>query len=328
MSHFTVMVIGDNVAEQLQPYHEYECTGIDDQYVVDVDVTDQLNAVLAEETEAVRLDDGTVKSRYDDQFYTKISDNEIDRKLDRKEFELPTGAQIVKMTRNQLREFEGESVEEFAKEYGNWFERDGRYYNHTNQNAKWDWWVVGGRWTGFFKLKSGATGVVGEPGLMTKPASERTADAALKSAIDFDGMRHKAEEKATKRWRQVRQITPETWESWDSIRNRVSDIALARDTYWEQPAIKALRAPPHGRDFFDIDDNLAGSLEDYVAAARDAACVPYALVRDSQWYARGDMGWWGISSNEQNRGDWNRKVNELLDSLPDDTLLTIVDCHI
>ena len=37
MSHFSVMVIGGNVEEQLQPYHEFECTGINDQYVVDVD---------------------------------------------------------------------------------------------------------------------------------------------------------------------------------------------------------------------------------------------------------------------------------------------------
>jgi hypothetical protein len=29
MSHFSVMVIGENVEEQLAPYHEFECTGVD-----------------------------------------------------------------------------------------------------------------------------------------------------------------------------------------------------------------------------------------------------------------------------------------------------------
>jgi hypothetical protein len=32
MSHFTVMVIGNDVDEQLAPFHEFECTGQDDQY--------------------------------------------------------------------------------------------------------------------------------------------------------------------------------------------------------------------------------------------------------------------------------------------------------
>ncbi len=27
MSHFTVLVVGDNVEEQLAPFHEFECTG-------------------------------------------------------------------------------------------------------------------------------------------------------------------------------------------------------------------------------------------------------------------------------------------------------------
>lgn len=39
MSHFAVLVIGDDVAKQLQPYHEYECTGVKDKYVIEVDKT-------------------------------------------------------------------------------------------------------------------------------------------------------------------------------------------------------------------------------------------------------------------------------------------------
>lgn len=35
MSHFTVLVIGPNYEEQLAPYHEFECTGCDDEYVQD-----------------------------------------------------------------------------------------------------------------------------------------------------------------------------------------------------------------------------------------------------------------------------------------------------
>lgn len=56
--------------------------------------------------------------------------------------------------------------------------------------------------------------------------------------------------------------------------------------------------------------------------------VYYALVRDGQWSAKVEMGWFGMSEDSMTQAEWNRKVNELLDELPDDTLITIVDCHI
>src|SRR3546814_8966760 len=44
MSHFGVLVIGGNVEQQLAPYHEFECTGLNDQFVQDIDVTEELAA--------------------------------------------------------------------------------------------------------------------------------------------------------------------------------------------------------------------------------------------------------------------------------------------
>ncbi len=41
MSHFTVMVIGKDIEKQLQPFHEFECTGENDEFVQDVDVTEE-----------------------------------------------------------------------------------------------------------------------------------------------------------------------------------------------------------------------------------------------------------------------------------------------
>ena len=40
------------------------------------------------------------------------------------------------------------------------------------------------------------------------------------------------------------------------------------------------------------------------------------------------MGWWGVVLNESEATEWNAKCRELLDGLDDDTMLTIVDCHI
>ena len=60
-----------------------------------------------------------------------------------------------------------------------------------NPNAKWDWHQLGGRWTGFFKIKTDSLelAVVGEGGLMTPPAEKGCADQCLKGLIDFEAMK-------------------------------------------------------------------------------------------------------------------------------------------
>ena len=56
--------------------------------------------------------------------------------------------------------------------------------------------------------------------------------------------------------------------------------------------------------------------------------MPFAFVKEGQWYERGRMGWWACVSNEKDRDEWNRQFNKMMDELPANTLLTLVDCHI
>jgi hypothetical protein len=50
---------------------------------------------------------------------------------------------------------------------------------------KWDWYVLGGRWTGLLTLLPGSQGELGEPGVQTNPAEEGTADQAFVQDIDL-----------------------------------------------------------------------------------------------------------------------------------------------
>jgi hypothetical protein len=52
------------------------------------------------------------------------------------------------------------------------------------------------------------------------------------------------------------------------------------------------------------------------------------VVKDGQWYERGKMGWFGMSSGDMDEDQWRAQVLELVEGLPDDTLLTMVDAHI
>ena len=90
----------------------------------------------------------------------------------------------------------------------------------------------------------------------------------------------------------------------------------------------ALKALQGMAGFWDTPDVFLTARTDYIERARNRACVPYALVHKSEWVGKGTMGWWGLSTGDVDEDNWNRTVNEMLDALPDDTLITVVDCHI
>lgn len=59
MSHYVIAVLtkhgtNDEVAQLMAPYHQFECTGLDDQYVVDVDITGKLLAEYEEKCAKAR----------------------------------------------------------------------------------------------------------------------------------------------------------------------------------------------------------------------------------------------------------------------------------
>lgn len=55
---------------------------------------------------------------------------------------------------------------------------------------------------------------------------------------------------------------------------------------------------------------------------------PFCLIVDGQWIEKGEMGWWGMTSNEKAQEDWNKQFFEILDRLPEDSEVYNVDFHI
>lgn len=66
--------------------------------------------------------------------------------------------------------------------------------------------------------------------------------------------------------------------------------------------------------------------------ARDCSqFITYAVVTpDEEWHEKGEMGWWGMSSETPNEAkDWNEHYRErFIDAADPDWYITIVDCHI
>jgi hypothetical protein len=137
-------------------------------------------------------------------------------------------------------------------EYG--ADEEGLYQWSTyNPLSKWDWWALGGRWHGFYKIKPGAKGMLGEPGA-------------------FDNA-----------------PVPDAW-----------DVARKGD----------IIAGPPGRD---------NSVQTYGV-----------IDAEGKWYSPGDMGWWGMSTEDdssQLKFDvWFHE--EFWAKLDDDTWLAVCDFHI
>ncbi len=211
-----------------------------------------------------------------------------------------------------------------------------REYSTYNPNAKWDWYVLGGRWSGcFIRLKADATsGVEGESGAFDNKVGY---DAALKRDIDFDAIRREAEEKGRIYYREVAEkcggTIPHLEIHWNTLLSdkRYANLSIneKRELYHSQEAVKVWYAAGFDSPFIgpQIED-FQCTEDDYAASCAQNSFIPYAYVINGEWHGQGDMGWFGVSTNECDRNDWCKQVWDMIESLPDDTLISFYDCHI
>jgi len=333
MSHFTVMVIGDDAEKQLAPYHEYECTGVDDEYVIDVDCTDEVQ-----------------------EWKDKIIYAGITKKDGEPDYEFHEAAAIKNLngwTTMSRAEWLKSKGEDLATEISDWFgyqlNDEGQYIRHTNPNSKWDWYQVGGRWSGFFKMKDtiNSGGQLGERSWTNKDKEIdlNYADVTTKGNIDIvgmqDGIRKRSETEFDNLVAAMGDTTPVSWSATrEEYLENGKTIEQARVVFHDTEFKKSISAWQEengteiGSFFGDIYDEFYLRLPmnqarvRYVETAVMNVVTPFAFVKDSQWVEKGEMGWFGMSSNEMEKDDWTQKFYDMFMALPDDTILTMVDCHI
>lgn len=131
-------------------------------------------------------------------------------------------------------------------------------YSRYNQNSKWDWYQVGGRWNECIKTKNG------------KFVNEcKFGDIDLTDFTD--------------------------------------------DDYEKEPA----------KDIFGEEYR---KLKDEVEWHHTISNMPFCIVIDGEWFERGKMGWFGISCD--NNENWEKDANKLLENIPEDSDVYLVDFHI
>lgn len=176
--------------------------------------------------------------------------------------------------------------------------KSGRFGYFCNSNAKWDWWVVGGRWSNYLKLKNDVKYpedvIIGESGDFE--GHETHCSGARKCDIDFEGMRE----------------------------DQIKRCEKAYDRCIEEYAKDNETTSLSFRYGIRFKDEKPESKEEFVK--RESSSLFYSVLKDNEWNSHGDMGWFGIGTNETD--DWNEQEKLLIDETDDDSMVVLVDYHI
>lgn len=219
---------------------------------------------------------------------------------------------------------------------------DGRAYSWSTYNpeSKWDWWVIGGRWSDHFKIKEFQPGLIfgNFRGTFGKPKTRGTCDGGPKRLLDLEAMRDKAATDANELYDEWEKLVakwgPPT--PWAELRDRATvaeefDINEARRRYNEQPLVREAEQL-HLTGFLDdpVEVKFGTTREEYVQQARMAAVPGYAYIDlDGEWHSPGRMGWFGASTDGPGEREAHKvEANAYIDSLDPDTVLVFLDFHI
>jgi hypothetical protein len=186
----------------------------------------------------------------------------------------------------------------------------GRYYivadRIYNRQGQWDWYQIGGRWAGSLLLRPGASGACGQVSPfhedrrhielaedMLAYGSPRRVDQARKRDVDWEGMQAGALARAEAVWAEAEQL------------------GNARERHWRLGIV-----PGETREAY---------------IHREGRWHTRVVVHEGHWYKR-EVGADSASSNyvpdEQAEDRWHAEFVALVDSRPDNTLLTVADCHV
>lgn len=341
MSHFSVLVVTpkeptqETLTEILQPWHEYECTGVKDQYVTFVDHHDEVMAEWGSKTETqYAFGDGPAVSWSDDRFYRNPTPDE--EKKNGRMLGSGAGGGIswtskdwgdgrgyrakvrVDPTSIGYREVEVPikdiyaSLVTYVEEYHGYVFNNGRIGRYTNPNKKWDWWVIGGRYSNRLLLKDGSK-----------------TDQGVFDQIDFVTMRSdKLTETLRCYDRRIRLLDGRPVPDWSAIREGKS-IDEARETWRSHPVVVAFNGSTDSDDQWMANDDWQElRLTREQVSERVIPLTCFAFVKDGQWSERGEMGWFACVSNEKDQDDWDGAVASMIAGLAPTDWITVVDCHI
>lgn len=302
MSHFIVVVrlpaevqeddLQNKLADILQPYHEFECTGVADQYVKSIDQTEEARKEYEEAKEhKLKSPEGELFDKYDDRFFRDPTPEELDKHKPMigtgvsagihfiskdwgdgecyraKVHQIPEGyEEIEQHTGRSFAEFiegyygrkpvlPGEEPQlEGEHKYG-WyrFNEQGEVtevIDRTNPDRKWDWYTIGGRWSGYFPIKSMRQ-------LMGKTKVEIELEAELGEATrQYNQPEEGTEEQAIKIQELLDRLKEER--KYNTLTNVDLELKAAEEEFDEFQRNRRVGEPGDMDRFWELDTKLKG----------------------------------------------------------------------
>lgn len=337
MSHFTVLVVTENGTEDeihaaLAPFHEFECTGVDDAYVQDIDMT-----------ETTQKDWDTFNQNKQGE-YANIAEWLTDWH----------GVAIVPQGTEP--DLAGEHKYAYAI-----LDAEGNLVKHidrTNPNSRWDWYQIGGRWSRSLVIKEGAQGFWGTRSYGAAPGNNdpRFVDIARVGDLDWDTMiqdtksaRRETVDVVVKKIQdaypgttpeQADTIRAELVDAWRIAEKAYDDARASGETGVQLPWERVRSMSPSLNGYLEKGLNLVifdllspaispefRTFQEYLDAPISPITSYAFLDLEGEWHSRGDMGWFGISNDGMSATDWATELNKALKALPSDVYIAMVDCH-
>lgn len=190
-----------------------------------------------------------------------------------------------------------------------WLKEDeeGNLGSSYNMDGHWDWYQLGGRWSGMLKTKKGKTGVLAvDPFSKDRKVKPRHCDQAVFEDIDFEGML-KDKIKDGKNWyKKAIKILEE------EIKKGTERDKAIQEANWKT----------------GIDLNEFKSEHDYIESIKKEGFRTFAFINsEGEWISDGDMGWFGCVSGRDIK-TYQKAWNLMFKNIRPDQTLSVFDCHI
>ncbi len=214
--------------------------------------------------------------------------------------------------------------EKFSKDFdfNEWKLVDGvwKIYSTYNPKSKWDWYVKGGRFSGYLTIK--------------KDEEELCVNETTVADIDFNKKTEEVKKEAREYWKEVNDFIEESktdsFKPWKEIVDIEGlNVVEKREMYNAQPEAKAFAEySKNNFNFGSVEDFLV-SEEEFVSDSVYSSVAPFAYVSEKTgWREQGEMGWFGVSIKNTSNKEWHEEFMSFVAELPPETKVTVIDCHI
>lgn len=274
MSHFTCAVFthgipcSEEIDDKLLPYMENSCAEPPREFMEWYSIRDKYAEKYENDTVLGAFDfSGNFVSKYDKKFTSDMAEQEYPVKLAYPTFE------------SYMEDYCGYYFDEEMQDYGYW----------QNPNAKWDWYEIGGRWSGSLEVRD-------DDGKIMKVDSASIKDLVF----DERSMKYAA---ALRFWElYIDGAEPAN----DEEREQIEDCFYKKEYYTSRYRSK----------------------EEYAECQASPATYAF-VDYEGEWHETGDMGWWGMDVSALGQeAQYDRDFEMMLADAGDDDWITIVDCHI